>query len=167
MPERTTAVRFALALLVCVATAACKPAPGDAMIEQTAARMQKAVDLLESSAGDEKRLVEAAMAWRVQHARELPAAEAELAARQKSLDQAQRLHWNTAARNRWEPLIARMQVAAQHYPRPNEALRYVRPLWGPTGPMGIQGSPWLPEAPALPPELLEPPTESTATAPHP
>jgi hypothetical protein len=159
MPNRP--FRLLLAVLACVVAAGCQPSPGDALIEQTAVQMQDALHLLEQAHGDDRALLEGAMTWRARHPRDPAGLRERGEAWLKTLDAPAREKWTTAAHNRWEPLVAQLELAAQKYPKPTEALRYVRPLWGQT-PQGIHGTPWLAEVPPLPPELLAPPPSPTA-----
>ncbi len=146
-----------LATLLCVVLPACQKSPGAELMDQSTAHLQAALKLLQDAHGDERKVLEASMAYRAKHTLEIKALREKGEALLKTLDAAERHKLETDSQNRWTPIVTQIEMEAQKFPQPHKVLRFIRPMLVPATPRGIKGTPWLPEAPPMPKELLEPP----------
>ncbi len=125
------------------------------MIDTSFGHLEAAAAMLESCSGDERKLVEAAMAYRADHAGEFIALRQSGEKLLQQLTEEQRRKVATDTQNRAAPILARIAVAARRYPDMLRALAMVRPLT-------VAGTPrlkpdqkpwWTPKEVPLPPTL--------------
>lgn len=136
----------------------CRPSPTTELVEASIVHLQAAAQMLREAHGDERKLLEAALTYRAQHGREIGALRLRGEALQATMDDQERRQLESEMRDRATPLIAQIDLASQQYPKPQEALRYIRPLMVQPRPRGAMPRTWLPEAPPLPAEFADPAT---------
>ena len=115
--------------------------------------------------GDQRQLLDTALAYRSAHHAELHALRTDGESAWAQLDAPMRAQLCADADARTRPLLARMEIAAQKFANPRHAVMLVQPFLlqasAHAGPADWQ--PWLPVQPNLPPELVGEPQMATGT----
>lgn len=156
-------VALLLAAWLLTSLGGCRPAPVDKLVQDSLEHLQAAERLMADAAGDETKLREAVMLYRVQHAEDFARLRAEGEAQMAKLTEEQRRAVATAAKSRADEILARMQLQAQKFPDSRRALVMVRPLVvAGTPKMAASARPnWVPPTPQAPP-MLDMPGAPTA-----
>lgn len=146
--------------LVCLGASsilvACQKSPQDELVEQTVAYVHEAVELLEAAKGNEHQLIDGLVQFQATHDVAFRQFRKKLQADVAALNDEQKLHFASELRNRAAPDIAKLQLLAQGFPQPQRAMLLIRLLIiDPSPQKAIAGKQaFLPEAPAIPQELL-------------
>ncbi len=166
-PPRRSHDRVACVFLA-VAALACQPSletQARVHVDQAIGHVAAAAQLLEAADGDQRKLLDAALAYRSAHHGELHQLRTEGEAIWAQLDADTRARLTADADNRTRPLLARLELAAQKFANPRQALMLVQPFLlqasARAGP--VNWKPWLPQQPNLPPELVSQPLPATGT----
>lgn len=140
-----------LAAILC----GCRPSPVDKLVGQSLEHLQAAERLMTESGGDETKLREAVMLYRVQHSEEFARLRTEGEAQMATLSDEERRAVATAAKSKADAILARMQLQAQKFPDSRRALVMVRPLVVAGTPKMAAGARpnWIPPTPQAPPAL--------------
>ncbi len=151
---RPAAHLVAVALLW-VSLGGCRPSPVDQLVQDSLEHLQAAERLMTEAAGDETKLREAVMLYRVQNAQEFARLRTEGEKQMAALSEEERRAVATAAKARADQILARMQLQAQKFPDSRRALVMVRPLVvAGTPKMAASARPnWVPPTPVAPPML--------------
>lgn len=149
------AARFAAIAVLLVSWGGCRPAPVDKLVQDSLEHLRAAERLLTEAAGDETRLREAVMLYRVQHAQDFARLRSEGEAQMAQLTEEQRRTVATTAKSQADEILARMQLQAQKFPDSRRALVMLRPLVvAGTPKMAADARPnWVPPTPQAPPML--------------
>ncbi len=161
-PDRVAFVFLAFAM-------ACQPdiaTQAQTQIDQALHHAEVAAQMLETAAGDQRKLLDAALAYRSAHHAELHELRTSGEAIWARLDVATKSRLASDADSRARPLLARMDVAAQKFANPRQALMLVQPflLQASAHAAPADWKPWLPEPPKLPAERVAEPPPPTGTS---
>lgn len=147
--------RLAAAALLLAVVAGCRPSAVEKLVADSLEHLQAAERLMAEAAGDETKLREAIMLYRVQHTEEFARLRQEGEAQMAAMNEEQRRGVATAAKVKADAILARMQLHAQKFPDSRRALVMVRPLVvAGTPKMAANTRPnWIPPAAQAPPAL--------------
>ncbi len=167
-PPRRSADRVAFVFLA-IAALACQPgveAQARAQVAAAIGHVTAAVQMLEAANGDQRKLLDAALAYRSAHHAELHALRTAGEQQWAQLDPPTRARLTAEADAQTRPLLARLTQAAQRFADPRQALMLVQPFLLPASaqPGPANWRPWLPPQPPLPAALVDAPQSATGTS---
>lgn len=144
-----------LAALLAMALPGCADREVERLIDDSIVHLQAAERLMTEHAGDEKGLLEAAMSYRAEHGVEFIRLRTRGEALLAKMTEAEQNKLSTQARNRAEPIVARIGLQAQRYPDARKAMMLVRPLIvaGTPRPSASMRPVWMPKEVGPPPAL--------------
>ena len=123
--DRVALVFLAVVLLACQPNLQTR---AKQQIDRAVAHMEAAAAMLEAAHGDQRQLLEGALAYRSEHHAELHQLRTDGEALWAQLDTPTRDKLSADANARTQPLLARMANAAQKFANPRQALMLVQPF---------------------------------------
>lgn len=160
--------RLAAWLVAAWTVAACARSPVESLVDRSVVHLEAALALMHEAKGDETQLAVATMQYRAEHHADLVALRKDGEALLAKMDGEARRKIETEARKRTAPIVARIEAAAEKFPKPRKALAFVRPLIVQASPKPRTDGklPWLPDVPEPPAGFPEVPLRDPSPHAH-